>query len=119
MQLRFATMVLGALWALTGNGLAAVPQVPPPGAGAASPTAPWSISGISLGMSPTQVVASMKAAGYRLDYRYMGRSWQGELASQVSFLRGIHIAAGAQVIRKEDYKKGQESIEVTYAVNPS
>lgn len=85
----------------------------------AVPTAPWRVAGVGLGMSPKDVGAALKAAGYALDYRYMGRSWQGELASQVSFLRAIKIPAGAEVVRKEDYKKGQEFIQVEYLVGPA
>jgi hypothetical protein len=68
--------------------------------------APWKVAGVGLGMSPAEVSAALKAAGYALDYRYMGRSWQGEVAAKVSFLRGITIPSGAQVISKEDYRKG-------------
>lgn len=95
--------------------MAAAPQVAPVRRVAAV-TAPWNIAGISLGMTPAQVGSALKASGYVLDYRYMGRSWQGELASQVSFLRAIKIPAGAEVVRKEDYKKGQEFIQVEYLV---
>jgi hypothetical protein len=49
----------------------------------------------------------------------MGRSWQGEVASKVSFLRGVQIPAGGQVISKEDYRKGQEFIQVAYLAGPS
>lgn len=98
--------------------MAAAPQVAPVRSVAAI-TAPWNIAGISLGMTPAQVGSALKASGYALDYRYMGRSWQGELASQVSFLRAIKIPAGAEVVRKEDYKKGQEFIQVEYLVGPA
>lgn len=81
--------------------------------------APWKVAGVGLGMSPAEVNAALKAAGYSLDYRYMGRSWQGEVAAKVSFLRGITIPSGAQVISKEDYRKGQEFIQLTYLAGPS
>jgi hypothetical protein len=83
------------------------------------PSAPWGIAGIRLGMSPREVADAMKVAGYTLHGRYTGRSWQGEVADKVSFLRGIRIPAGPEAIRKEDYSKGQEAIQVTYAVNPA
>jgi hypothetical protein len=82
-------------------------------------TAPWSIAGVSLGMSPQAVGTALKAAGYKFEYRYMGRSWQGEVANKVSHLRGIRIPDGAQVVRKEDYRKGQEFIQVDYAASPA
>jgi hypothetical protein len=82
-------------------------------------TAPWSIAGVGLGMTPGEVGAALKATGYALDYRYMGRSWRGEVANQVSNLRGVRIPAGAQVVSKEDYKKGQERIQVQYAAGPA
>lgn len=81
--------------------------------------APWSVAGVSLGMTPAQVGSALKASGYRLDYRYMGRSWQGEVANKISDLRAIRVPAGAQVISKEDYRKGQEFIQVTYLAGPS
>lgn len=115
----FATLVLAALPIYLGTAHPAVAQTPRPTSGATVPRAPWDIAGIRLGMPPREVADAMKAAGYRLDYRYPGRSWQGELANQVSLLRGIRIPDGAQVTRKEDYQKGQEAIQVTYAVNPS
>lgn len=101
-------------------------QKPPPAAMQAAPqvtartaivTAPWSIAGVSLGMSPQAVGAALKAAGYALDYRYMGRSWEGEVANQVSNLRGIRIPEGPRVVGSEDYRKGQEFLQVTYAAN--
>lgn len=95
---------------------------PPPAAAAARTfrvTAPWSVSGVTLGMRPVEVAAALKAAGYVLDHRYMGRSWQGEVANQVSNLRGIRIHAGAEVTSKEDYRKGQEFIQVDYAAGPA
>lgn len=82
-------------------------------------TAPWSVSGVTLGMRPGEVAAALKAAGYVLDRRYRGRSWQGEVANQVSNLRGIRMPAGAEVISKEDYRKGQEFIQVDYAAGPA
>jgi hypothetical protein len=82
-------------------------------------TAPWSVSGVNLGMRPADVTAALKAAGYVLDYRYMGRSWQGEVANQASNLRAIRIPAGSQVVSKEDYRKGQEFIQVAYLAGPS
>lgn len=114
----FATMVLAALPVLL-DVQPAVAQTPWPTLSAPVPTAPWSIGGIRLGMSPRDVADAMKAAGYLLDFRYMGRSWRGEVADRVALLRGIRTPAGADVIRKEDYKKGQEEIQVTYAVTPA
>src|SRR4051812_918329 len=98
-----------------------LPAQMPSGAGAALlvPTAPWKVSGVTLGMSPGEVGTALKTAGYVLDYRYMGRSWRGELANKVSYLRGIPIPVGAQVIRREDYRKGQEFIQVDYAAGPA
>jgi hypothetical protein len=77
-------------------------------------SAPWKISGVGLGMTPTQVAAVLKQEGYKLSYRYGGRSWQGEVANQVSNLRSVRIRAGAEVTAKEDYRVGQEQIQVTY-----
>ena len=85
----------------------------------AVPKASWSMAGVSLGASPQAVGAALKAAGYKLDYRYMGRSWQGEIANKVSNLRAIRIPAGAEVVRKEDYRKGQEFIQVDYGAGPA
>jgi hypothetical protein len=81
--------------------------------------APWSIAGISLRMAPPEVSAAMQASGYQVEHRIMGRSWQGEVANEVSNLRQIRIPAGAEVIRNEDYRKGQERIEVTYLAGGS
>lgn len=82
-------------------------------------TAPWKVSGVGLGMKPAEVSAALKAAGYSLDYRYMGRSWQGEIANEVSDLRASRIPAGSQVVSKEDYRKGQEFIQIAYLAGPS
>ena len=88
-------------------------------AGIAPVRSPWSIAGVGLGMSPKEVGRALQVAGYRLDYRYMGRSWQGEVANKVSYLGGVRTPAGAEVISKEDYKKGQEFIQVDYFAGPS
>ncbi len=84
-----------------------------------SVNAQWKVAGVGLGMTPREVGAALKTTGYSLDYRYMGRSWQGEVANKVSNLRGIRIPDGAQVVRKEDYRKGQEFIQVDYAGGPA
>lgn len=101
--------------AAPGASAAQVPLASP----AASVAAPWKVAGVGLGMTPSGVAAALKTAGYSLDYRYMGRSWQGEVASQVSFLRAVRIPAGAEVVRKEDYKKGQEFIQIEYLAGPA
>jgi hypothetical protein len=80
----------------------------------AVPTAPWKVAGVGLGMSPGEAGVALKTAGYGLGRRYMGRSWQGEVANLVSNLRAIRIPAGAEVVTKEDYRKGQEFIQVEY-----
>lgn len=91
---------------------------PRPSTAAAHPTAPqWKVAGITLGMTPAEVATAARAAGYALSYRSLGRSWQGEVANQVSNLREIRIPEGARVIRNEDYKKGQEALQVTYAAD--
>jgi hypothetical protein len=59
-------------------------------------------------MTPNEVSNAMKAAGYRLSYRYMGRSWQGEVANQVFVLRRVRISEGAEVVRKEDYETAKK-----------
>lgn len=82
-------------------------------------SAPWKVSGVGLGMTPKDVGAALNAAGYVLEYRYLGRSWQGELASKASFLRGGQIPTGGEVISKEDYRKGQEFIQIAYLAGPS
>jgi hypothetical protein len=70
-------------------------------------------------MAPPEVSAAMKAAGYAVESPIMGRSWQGEVANEVSNLRQIHIPAGTEVIRREDYRKGQERIRVEYLAGGS
>ena len=112
-------MKLIALLLIAAAAGGAAPAQVPLATSTARVTAPWKVAGVGLGMTPAEVSLAMKAAGYSLDYRYMGRSWQGELASQVSFLRAIKIPAGAEVVRKEDYKKGQEFIQVEYLVGPA
>jgi hypothetical protein len=98
---------------------AAVPAPPVAVGRVGSVTAPWSVSGVTLAMRPADVAAALKAAGYVLDYRYMGRSWQGEVANQVSNLRAIRLPAGEKVTSREDYRKGQEFIQVDYAAGPA
>ncbi|HEX8239703.1 MAG TPA: hypothetical protein VF574_08210 [Allosphingosinicella sp.] len=112
-------MKLIALLLIVAAAAGASPAQVPLTTSAVRVTAPWKVAGVGLGMTPAEVGPALKAAGYSLDYRYMGRSWQGELASQVSFLRAIKIPGGAQVVRKEDYKKGQEFIQVEYLAGPA
>lgn len=109
-------MKLIALLLIAAAAAEAAPAQVPLVTSTARVTAPWKVAGVGLGMRPAEVNAALRAAGYSLHYRYTGRSWQGELASQVSFLRAIKIPAGAEVVRKEDYKKGQEFIQVEYLV---
>jgi hypothetical protein len=77
-------------------------------------TAPWKIGGIALGMTPAEVGLAVKEDGYKLVHRFPGRSWQGHVAHQVSISRSIKISPGPEVIRKEDYRLGDEQIQVTY-----
>lgn len=90
-----------------------------PLASAAKVAAPWKIAGVALGMSPAEVEAALSAAGYRRDSRSTGRSWQGQVANQVLNLRAIRIPAGAEVIRSEEYRRGQERIQVVYLAAPT
>ncbi|HEX9963833.1 MAG TPA: hypothetical protein VGB04_02490 [Allosphingosinicella sp.] len=114
-----ATMALAVLPMLLGHSSAGAAETSRPTVSAALLAAPWSIAGIRLGMTPRQVADAVKRAGYVLDFRHMGRSWQGEVSDQVYLLRDIRIPTGADVVRKEDYKKGQEDIQVIYAVSPA
>jgi hypothetical protein len=92
----------------------AVAAEAPSSATTARISAPWKISGVGLGMTPAEVAAALKQDGYRLSHRYSGRSWQGEVANQVLNLRSVRIPAGAAVTAKEEYRVGQEQIQVTY-----
>jgi hypothetical protein len=112
-------MKLIALLLIAATAAGAAPAQVPLVTSTANVTAPWKVAGVGLGMTPAEVSAALKAAGYSLDYRYMGRSWQGEVAAKVSFLRGIGIPSGTQVVSKEDYRKGQEFIQVTYLAGSS
>ena len=104
-------MILLALLVASGS-----PAQVPSGARteAAVPTAPWRISGVGLGMTPAEVAAALKEEGFELSFRSKGRSWQGEVANQASNLRSIRIPAGAEVTAREDYRIGQEQVQVTY-----
>jgi hypothetical protein len=110
------TAVLGVLTLciVQGGKVAASPQAAAPVADPRPVTAPWQIAGVGLGMAPVDVEAALRAAGYKLAHRYDGRSWQGEVANQVSNLRSIRIPPGSRVITKEDYRKGQEQVQVLY-----
>ena len=94
----------------------AAPAQVPSGAGTAVAVtiAPWKVAGVGLGMSPGEVGVVLKSQGYVLHYRYMGRSWHGEVANKVSYLRGVPIPERRQVISKEDYRKDQEHIQIEY-----
>jgi len=86
----------------------------PSNAPATRVSAPWKIVGVGLGMTPAEVAAALAQDGFKLSSRFTGRSWQGEVANQVSKLKSIRISAGAEVPAKEDYRVGQEQVQVTY-----
>lgn len=109
-----ASSSLGALLLVAASAWQASAAAPAASAVPRGVSAPWSVAGVGLGMRPAQVDAALRAAGYVLSYRYKGRSWQGEVANKVSYLRGIRIPVGAEVIDKEDYRKGQEQVRVFY-----
>lgn len=111
-------MIAGLMAAAAASMTAAKPPAAPL-ASVAKVAAPWEIAGVGLGMSPAKVEAALTAAGYRRDFRSTGRSWQGEVANQVSNLRAIRIPAGAEVIRNEEYRRGQERIQVVYLPAPT
>jgi hypothetical protein len=92
----------------------AVAAEAPSSAPTARISAPWKILGVGLGMTPAEVAAALKQEGFELSSRHMGRSWQGEVANQVSNLRSVSIPPGAKVPTREDYRAGQEQVQVTY-----
>jgi hypothetical protein len=75
---------------------------------------PWKIVGVGLGMTPPEVAAAVAQDGFKLSYRHSGRSWQGEVANQVANLRSLRIPEGTKVTKRENYRAGQEQIQVTY-----
>lgn len=106
---------LGMIAALVAVGAAGAAAAEAPSyASSARASAPWKISGVALGMTPAEVAAALKEEGFELSYRYKGRSWQGEVANQVANLRSVRIPVGAEVTAKEDYRVGQEQVEVSY-----
>jgi hypothetical protein len=94
--------------------VAAAAAEAPSNAPATRLSAPWKIVGVGLGMTPPEVAAAVAQDGFKLSYRHSGRSWQGEVANQVSNLRSLRIPEGARVTTREDYRAGQEQIRVIY-----
>lgn len=104
--------MIAALVAMVAAGAAA--DEAPSSAPTARVSAPWKISGVGLGMTPAEVAAALKEDGFELSFRSKGRSWQGEVAHRISTLRSVQIPAGAEVTAREDYRVGQEQVQVTY-----
>jgi hypothetical protein len=104
--------LIAALIVIAAAGVAAAEA--PSNAPVTRVSAPWKIVGVGLGMTPAEVAAALAQDGFKVSSRFTGRSWQGEVANQVSNLRSVRIPEGARVTTREDYRAGQEQVQVTY-----
>lgn len=105
--------ILGILILLTAPvGVAA--QRPVPAAPSPVATAPWKVVGVGLGMTPAEVAAAMKAAGYSTRGRTTGGSWQTHVALEARLRRGVNVPDGPVALRWEAFAKGQEQVTVEY-----
>jgi hypothetical protein len=108
-------VIYAALVSLALSG-AANSQVSEPAAQRAEalPRQGFAIAGIRLGMSPAEVAAAMRSAGYALRTSSRGRSWEAMLTRRIASTRaGARVVDGSVVVG-EWYAKGDEEVEVNY-----
>ena len=106
-------MIVGLIVLVAASTTEAQPPAPPLES-VSNVAAPWKIAGVELGMRPSKVGVALREAGYKLTYRYEGPSWQSQVESRGSSQSGVRVPAGAKVVEKEDYQRGQEEIRVWY-----
>jgi hypothetical protein len=78
------------------------------------PKAGLAIAGVRLGMTPPEVAAAAKASGYRRTEQRMGETWDGRIAHLLALHRSIRVPASGQIVRREEYWKGEEQLQVEY-----
>jgi hypothetical protein len=65
-------------------------------------------------MSPAEVAAATRAAGYRLASSTDAPSWPATVAHRLLVTRSLRIPASGRVPGIEDYRNGEEQLEVRY-----
>jgi hypothetical protein len=105
-----ATFVLAAAAGIAG----AQPQRNPTAPRHATSAPVFSVAGIRLGMSPSDVAGATRGAGYRLVSSTDSPSWAATVAHRLLVMRSIRIQASGRVPGVEDYRNGEERLEVRY-----
>jgi|GEM_PF-4001717 len=77
-----------------------------------------SVAGIRIGMSPADVEAAMRARGYALSQRAMGRSWDSLISRRLASTRPGFRASNGTVVDLEIYAKGDEHVQISYVPAP-
>jgi hypothetical protein len=77
------------------------------------------IGGVSVGMTPSEVAAALRAAGYTRVTQIAGQSWNEKLAAELAATRGAPRPRWSESgVWGEDYRKGEEEITVRYVPKP-
>ena len=103
--------------------LAGLPVVSPVGAMAKAPLHDPSslvIAGVRIGMTPAQVMSTLRAAGYVREYQVTNKSWEEKLARELASTRGVPLTGSFQAVPwHETYRKREERVEVYYRAMPT
>jgi hypothetical protein len=77
------------------------------------------IAGVKLGMAPPQVALALRTAGYTRARQDLGENWDVRISRLIAMERGgVHVPASGQIVRREEYRRGEEQLEVEYDATP-
>ncbi|MEA3052154.1 MAG: hypothetical protein QOG72_1057 [Sphingomonadales bacterium] len=82
------------------------------------PAQTLAIAGVKLGMTPPEVDAAARSTGYTRSRQDRGENWDARIARLVAMNRSIRIPGSGEIIRREEYKKGEEELQVEYNATP-
>ena len=78
------------------------------------------IAGIRIGMTPEQVMSTLRAAGYVREYQVTNKSWEEKVARELASTRGVPLTGTFRAVPwHETYRKREERVEVYYRPMPS
>jgi hypothetical protein len=83
------------------------------------PAQSLAIAGVKLGMAPPEVAIALTAAGYTRAHQDVGENWDVRISRLIAMERGgVHVPASGRIVRREEYRRGEEQLEVEYDATP-
>lgn len=74
--------------------------------------------GVKLGMTPPEAAAAVKGAGYTRTEQSLGENWDAQLARLIAMERSVRVPGSGKIVRREEYRKGEEHLQIEYNATP-